>query len=334
MVGGRFVHHRRGRQRSAAPPELDDARIAGRRHAAWSEIRPHEEGAVVDPGGARLCLGDRESRGDELPGRQIKLTPFRRVRPAARQGNDAAPVFGLQAIGSTPRPGDALSLAQRIEVDHGLPHRIRAGVAHPCGPPPNAALVIGVLPEVVKRIPENAGVGDFVLRIENLLQPFGKRLIEQILDSKDKIASPRILGNSLYNFWQDADHERGIWRRTTWVSYASANPVWETVIDLDSLSKAEGVTWSWSGANCLEPEYRRCLLALSRGGSDATERREFDLTTGQFVAGGFTIPEAKTSATWVDDSTLLVGTNFGPGSMTTSGYARIIKLWRLGTPLS
>ena len=166
-----------------------------------------------------------------------------------------------------------------------------------------------------------------------LYQPFYDR-IKQILDSKDKIAYPSILGNTLYNFWQDADHERGIWRRTTWVSYASASPVWETVIDLDSLSKAEGVTWSWAGASCFEPEYRRCLLALSRGGSDATERREFDLTTRQFVAGGFTIPEAKTSATWVDDSTLLVGTNFGPGSMTTSGYARIIKLWRRGTPLS
>jgi len=158
--------------------------------------------------------------------------------------------------------------------------------------------------------------------------------IKQILDSKDKIAFPNILGTSIYNFWQDADHERGIWRRTTWASYATANPSWETVIDLDSLSKAEGVTWSWSGASCFEPEYRRCLVALSRGGSDATERREFDLTTKQFVAGGFTIPEAKTSATWVDDNTLLVGTNFGPGSMTTSGYARIIKLWKRGTPLA
>jgi len=96
---------------------------------------------------------------------------------------------------------------------------------------------------------------------------------KQILDSKDKIAYPGILGNSLYNFWQDADHERGIWRRITWASYASANPAWETVIDLDSLSKAEGVTWSWSGANCLEPEYRRCIVALSRGGDSRSPRQ-------------------------------------------------------------
>ena len=108
--------------------------------------------------------------------------------------------------------------------------------------------------------------------------------IKQILDSRDKIAFPEIIGNSLYNFWKDADHERGIWRRTSWASYATASPSWETVIDLDSLSKAEGVTWSWSGADCFEPEYKRCIVALSRGGSDATEMREFDLTTRRFIA--------------------------------------------------
>ncbi len=158
--------------------------------------------------------------------------------------------------------------------------------------------------------------------------------IKQILDSRDKIAFPEIIGNSLYNFWKDADHERGIWRRTSWASYATASPSWETVIDLDSLSKAEGVTWSWSGADCFEPEYKRCIVALSRGGSDATEMREFDLTTRRFIADGFKVPEAKSGTTWVDDSTLLVGTDFGPGTMTTSGYARIVKLWKRGTPLS
>src|SRR5205807_750908 len=100
-----------------------------------------------------------------------------------------------------------------------------------------------------------------------LYQSFYAR-IKQILDSKDKIANPEIIGNSLYNFWQDAEHERGIWRRTNWASFATANPTWETVIDLDSLSKAEGVTWSWGGGDCFEPEYRRCIVALSRGGSD------------------------------------------------------------------
>jgi len=166
-----------------------------------------------------------------------------------------------------------------------------------------------------------------------LYQSFYDR-IKQVLDSKDKIAFPEIIGTSLYNFWQDAEHERGIWRRTTWASYATATPTWETVIDLDSLSKAEGVTWSWGGADCFEPASKRCLIGLSRGGSDAHETREFDLTTKTFVTGGFKLPEAKTSTTWVDDSTVFVGTDFGPGTMTTSGYPRVVKLWRRGTPLA
>src|SRR3989442_14450952 len=151
----------------------------------------------------------------------------------------------------------------------------------------------------------------------SLYQSFYDR-IKQILDSKDKIANPEIIGNSLYNFWQDAEHERGIWRRTSWVSYATAYPSWETVLDVDSLSKAEGVTWSFGGADCFERDYNLCIIALSRGGSDATETREFDLTSKTFVSDGFRIPEAKTRTAWIDDSTLLLGTAFGPGSLTTS----------------
>jgi prolyl oligopeptidase len=166
-----------------------------------------------------------------------------------------------------------------------------------------------------------------------LYQPLYTR-IKQILDSKDKIAYPQIAGNMLYNFWQDAEHERGIWRRTSWDSYASGSPSWETVLDIDALSKAEGVTWSWGGSDCLEPEYRLCIVSLSRGGSDAAEIREFDLSTKQFVGGGFKLPEAKSNTSWVDANTLLVGTDFGPGSMTSSGYPRLIKLWKRGTPIS
>src|SRR5947209_3683743 len=132
-----------------------------------------------------------------------------------------------------------------------------------------------------------------------LYQSFYDR-IKQILDSKDKIAYPEIIGNSLYNFWRDAEHERGIWRRTSWSSYASANPVWETVLDLDALSKAENTTWAFRGGDCFDPEYKRCMVYLSRGGSDATEVREFDLTTKQFVPGGFRLPEAKSGTAWVD----------------------------------
>jgi len=155
-----------------------------------------------------------------------------------------------------------------------------------------------------------------------------------ILDSKDRIAYPRIIGDMLYNFWQDADHKRGIWRRTGWSAYLAGNPTWETVIDLDALSTAENVTYSWGGADCFDPDERLCIVNLSKGGSDASEGREFDVRTKQFVANGFRLPPAKKSTAWVDANTLLVGTDFGPGSMTTSGYARTIKLWKRGTPLS
>lgn len=164
-------------------------------------------------------------------------------------------------------------------------------------------------------------------------QPIFERTV-QILDSQDRIAMPAIYGDQLYNFWQDADHERGIWRRTSWASYASGEPEWETVLDIDALAAAEDVPWAYGGATCLSPEYRWCLVRLSRGGADAVEVREFDTQAKQFVAGGFRLPEAKQSVAWVDRNTLLVATDFGDGSMTTSGYARIAKAWQRGTPLA
>ena len=157
---------------------------------------------------------------------------------------------------------------------------------------------------------------------------------KNIMDSRDRIAFPEIVGDRLYNFWQDAQHARGILRRTSWSSYLSGNPEWETVIDVDALAAAEKVAWSYSGWTCLEPQYKRCLVNLSRGGADATEVREFDSETKQFLPGGFRLPEAKQGVSWVDANTVLLTSDFGPGSMTTSGYPRIVKLWRRGTPLA
>ena len=156
---------------------------------------------------------------------------------------------------------------------------------------------------------------------------------KKIMDSKDRIAMPQILGDRIYNFWQDDVHERGIWRRTSLEDYLTGKPAWETVIDVDALAKEEKAPWSFGGADCLEPENRRCFVALSRGGSDAVEGREFDLTTKQWIKEGFRLREAKTSTAWIDDNAMLVGTDFGSGSMTTSGYARSVRLWNRGTPI-
>ncbi|HEX8387175.1 MAG TPA: prolyl oligopeptidase family serine peptidase, partial [Rubricoccaceae bacterium] len=155
-----------------------------------------------------------------------------------------------------------------------------------------------------------------------------------ILTSDDRIAAPEVLGDRVYNFWTDAGHPRGVWRRTAWDEYLDGAPAWETVLDLGALGAAEGVNWAWGGATCLEPDYRRCLVRLSRGGADATEVREFDTETRRFVDGGFALPEAKSSMTWVDEDTVLLSTDFGEGSMTPSGYPRVVKRWARGTPLA
>lgn len=164
-------------------------------------------------------------------------------------------------------------------------------------------------------------------------QPIFDR-VQGILDSKDRIPYFSFHGKHVYNFWKDARHPRGIWRRTTLASFRTAKPNWEGVIDIDQLAKVEGKPWAWSGADCLEPSYRRCLVSLSRGGGDAVEVREFDTQTRSFVKDGFTVAEAKSNVEWLDTNAIVLGTDFGPGSLTTSGYPRILKLWQRGTPLS
>ncbi|MFM7250177.1 MAG: prolyl oligopeptidase family serine peptidase, partial [Planctomycetaceae bacterium] len=157
--------------------------------------------------------------------------------------------------------------------------------------------------------------------------------ILSILDSKDRIPTIAKIGDRFYNFWRDGKNPRGVWRRTTLEEYRKPQPAWETVIDLDALGAAEKENWVWHGATVLEPDDRRCLVALSRGGADAEVVREFDLVTKSFVEGGFELPEAKSRVSWRDADTLLVGTDFGAGSMTTSGYPRTVRVWKRGTPL-
>lgn len=158
--------------------------------------------------------------------------------------------------------------------------------------------------------------------------------IRAVLDSDDRIPYVRRRGEYLYNFWQDAAHPRGLWRRTTLESYRTDRPDWQVVIDVDALAAAEDENWVWQGPTVLRPSNDRCLIELSRGGADATVVREFDLEALSFVEDGFTLPEAKSTVGWIDADSLYVGTDFGEGSLTTSGYPRVVKQWRRGTPLS
>ena len=156
-----------------------------------------------------------------------------------------------------------------------------------------------------------------------------------LLSTNQKIAEPdRILGNKVLNFWQDEQHPRGIWRVSPLAAFASGHPQWRTLIDIDAMSKADDKKWVFKGATCLSPAYVDCMVSLSNGGGDAVEVREFDLDKGAFIANGFFIPNAKTEVSWAGPDALFVGTDFGPGTLTDSGYARIVKLWKRGTPLS
>jgi prolyl oligopeptidase len=170
-------------------------------------------------------------------------------------------------------------------------------------------------------------------------QPLRARLLA-ILNSQERIPYVTRMGDEVYNFWRDATHPRGVWRRTSLAEYRTPNPAWEVVIDLDAVAAADKENWVWAGANCLRPErhgeaYRRCLISLSRGGADATVVREFDLRDKRFMTDGFSLPaEAKQDVDWKDIDAIWVASDFGPGSMTTSGYPRIVKEWKRGTPLA
>ena len=153
-----------------------------------------------------------------------------------------------------------------------------------------------------------------------------------LLDRPDNLPVPIRRGGLLYNFWKDADHQRGIWRRTTLDSYRTPAPEWDGLLDLDALAAAEGEDWIWQGAATLPPEHARAMLRLSRGGSDAVVLREFDLIARHFVMDGFVLPEAKGGVIWLDQDTLLLSTALG--GTTLSGYASSARLWRRGTAWS
>jgi prolyl oligopeptidase len=161
------------------------------------------------------------------------------------------------------------------------------------------------------------------------LEQSSKRILE-VLDSTDRIPMVSKRGAFLYNFWRDAEHPRGLWRRTTLDSYRTPEPEWDILLDVDELCRLEDAEWVFVTADLLFPQYTQALIRLSPDGGDATVVREFDLETRTFVAGGFNLPSAKTNVSWIDIDTIFVSTDFGPGSLTTSSYPRQIKRWRRG----
>jgi len=155
-----------------------------------------------------------------------------------------------------------------------------------------------------------------------------------VAQASDRIPYAQFLAGELFNFWQDSAHVRGIWRRTSLASYRTAQPQWNTVLDVDSLAKAEKANWVWRGSQCAEPAERRCMISLSDGGEDAATVREFDIGTRSFVKNGFELPKGKQSVSWMGPDTLLVAREWSPGELTASGYAYIVKRVVRGQPLT
>ncbi|MFV8248913.1 prolyl oligopeptidase family serine peptidase [Bdellovibrio bacteriovorus] len=158
--------------------------------------------------------------------------------------------------------------------------------------------------------------------------------LRKIMLAEDRVPAVHLKNGELYNFWQDGKHVRGLWRKTTLQNYRTSHPHWDVILDIDALAKKENENWVWKGASTLPPTHEKALVYLSRGGKDAVVVREFNMKTRQFVNDGFVLPEAKSNVQWKDDNTVYVGTDFGPGSMTDSGYPRITKIWKRGTPVS
>jgi prolyl oligopeptidase len=164
-------------------------------------------------------------------------------------------------------------------------------------------------------------------------KPLHERLLS-VYNSRERIPFLEKRGAWYYNFWQDAENPRGVYRRTTLEEYRKPQPKWEAVIDLGKLSEAENEKWVLKGVSCLHPTFDRCLVALSRAGADATVVREFDMPTKSFVKGGFETTESKQTLAWRDADTVYVARDFGPGTLTQSGYPRVLKEWKRGTPVS
>ena len=155
----------------------------------------------------------------------------------------------------------------------------------------------------------------------------------KVLESPDRLPDPELRNGVIYNTWRDAEHVRGIVRRTTFKDYLTQDPKWETVLDYDALSKADKQSWVGQGLTCLPPQEQLCLVELSAGGEDASTLREMDLNTAKFVEGGFVLPRGKQTVAWVDKDTLLIARDWGPGTMSEAGYPITVRRWKRGEPL-
>lgn len=156
----------------------------------------------------------------------------------------------------------------------------------------------------------------------------------RIFTAKDRIAIPEFREGGVDNVWQDDAHPHGVWRHSPLGPYRSGRARWQTLIDLDALSRRENRNWFFKGVDCLQPEERLCLVQLSDGGGDAVEIREFDTRTRKFVDGGFHLERGKQSVDWVSEDQLLVARSLSDADVTESGYPFVLRILQRGQSLA
>jgi prolyl oligopeptidase len=252
----------------------------------------------------------------------LSIAPFVSCRPLAR----FVP-FSILAIMALP----AMAIAQAGPTNPMAPAQFVAGPAEP-GDPYLWLEDVSSLKALEWVKAHNAGS---IAALES--DPRYATLYEEALvieGAKDRIPDPSFIQGDIYNFWRDAEHLRGIWRKTTLADYQTAQPYWKTVLDIDALGKAEGKSFVFRGARCLRRDERHCLISLSEGGEDAIEVREFDLEAGGFVDSGFRLPRGKQNFAWEDADHILVGREWAPGDLTPSGYPYVVKRLARGQPLA
>ena len=166
-----------------------------------------------------------------------------------------------------------------------------------------------------------------------VFKPFQEAILS-CLENDQKIPFGTRRGAEYFNFWQDKDQVKGVWRKTQFADFVAGDAKWQTLLDIDALNRQEQTNWVLGGIDVLAPDNQKALIKLSPGGSDAGVIREFDLTTNEFVPQGFTLAEAKNSVVWVNEQQILVATDFAKDSLTDSGYPAQVNLWQRAQALS
>ncbi|WP_244521623.1 hypothetical protein [Bradyrhizobium sp. DOA9] len=133
---------------------------------------------------------------------------------------------------------------------------------------------------------------------------------------------PRFIraGAFIYHLFTNADNPRGLLRRTTLAEFKSAQPSWDSLIDIDQLAASEGQDWLLSWIAVL-PAGARMILALSAAGREAVTLREFDLTNRNIDPRGFYLPKAISDIAWLGPDEVLLSSTFGTNMTSTAGHA-------------